>query len=90
MHGKACLLRHPSRDGFIEAKDVELEEGYLHYSVEEMKWIRSRKAVGCDDSNNEIINRNVEGHEKKAASASARRGVFLYNIPIQIKYKSAP
>ena len=64
---KSCLLQYPSCGGFLPATDKTLEGSYLHYSNEELQWIRGGRAVGSDSSSpvNGIVYRNEQGHMKK-------------------------
>ena len=80
MNENSCLLQHPSRGGFIMAKDEALEGSYLHYSNEEFKWIRSGKATGSDATENGLVKRNEKGHRKKAATASLVDGECFYTL----------
>ena len=80
MHPDACLLVNPTRGGFVEAKDTELEGSYLRYSTKEFIWIRSGRVVGSDVLMNRIVKRNESGHKKKAATASLLDGVGFYTL----------
>ena len=76
----ACLLQHPSRGGWRVAEDTALEGSYLHYSTEDLKWVRSVKAVGSNESKHGIVKRNEEGHRKKAATATLLDGECFYTL----------
>ena len=67
---QSCLLQHPSCGGFLPATDKTLEGSYLHYSNEELRWIRSGKAVESDSSSpvNGRMYQNEQGHMKKSMS----------------------
>ena len=82
LNSKSCLLEHPSRGGFLPATDVTLEGSYLHYSNEELQWIRSGKAVGSDSSSpiNGLVYRNEQGHMKKAMVSTLLDGECFYTL----------
>ena len=82
LNTRSCLLEHPSRGGFLPATDITLEGSYLHYSNEEMQWIRSGKAVGSDSSSpiNGLVFRNEQGHMKKAKTSTLLDGECFYTL----------
>ena len=62
--------------------DIVLGGSYLHYSNEELQWIRSGKAVGSDSSSpiNGLVYRNEQGHMKKAMVSTLLDGECFYTL----------
>ena len=59
---------------------VNLDQRYLHYSIEELQWIRTGKVVGSDEIQNGLVDRSEKGHRKKAATASLDDGECFYSL----------
>ena len=82
MNSKSVILKDLSRGGFCVVTDEELEGSYLYYFKDVCMFVRSGNAVGSNNSCpvSGIVQRNENGHKKKAALSSLADGECFYTL----------